>query len=300
MEKIKLTPDLEISRIIHGHWRLLDWKLTKQEFLKLMQQTIDIGVNTFDHADIYGDYECEKVFGESLKLKPALRDDIKLITKCGINLLSDKYPLRKIKYYDYSYKHIIGSVENSLRNMSTDYIDILLLHRPSPLLNPEEVASAFSDLKKAGKVLHFGVSNFESQEYEMLDSYLESKLVTNQIEISPYHLGEFKSGNINFLLKNKICPMAWSPLGGGKILFPKDKKGLRLLNTLREVAQELNICDVDTIVYSWLLKHPSGIAPVIGTKNIDRIKKATESIKINMSTEQWFKIYNASEGVDLP
>ena len=160
MNRIKLNNRLEISRIVHGYWRLRDWKLSKQELIELIQKSLELGVTTFDHADIYGDYSCEKLFGDALKLKRELRQQMELVTKCGIKLVSEKYPNRKVAIYDYSYEHIIQSVENSLRNFGTDYIDLLLLHRPSPFFNPEEVHQAFYDLKQSGKVLNFGVSNF--------------------------------------------------------------------------------------------------------------------------------------------
>ncbi len=163
--QIQLSPDLKLSRIIQGYWRLAAWKLSNQELLKLTEQSIELGVTSFDHADIYGDYSCESLFGESLSLKPSLRDKIQIISKCGIKPETDKFPERKLKTYDYSYEYILTSVENSLKNLKTDYLDLLLLHRPSPFFNPEEVAKAFADLKQRGQVLNFGVSNFNSQQF---------------------------------------------------------------------------------------------------------------------------------------
>lgn len=300
MNKIKLANDLEFSRLVHGHWRLRDWGMSNQELLELTQQAIELGVTTFDHADIYGNYNCEKIFGDALAVKEGLRKNIQIITKCGIKLVSDKFPKRKIKYYDYSFAYIVSSVENSLANFRTDYIDLLLLHRPSPFFNPEEVAEAFSYLKQSGKVLHFGVSNFNSQQYEMLNSYLEDKLVTNQVEISPFCLEHFENGNIDYFLKEKIKPMAWSPLSGGIILKPKEEKGQKIFNSLTEVADELNVGSIDKIIFSWLLKHPASIIPIVGTGKIERIKHAVEALDIDMSLEQWFKIYTASTGKELP
>ncbi|MCX6233958.1 MAG: aldo/keto reductase [Bacteroidetes bacterium] len=300
MNKIKLTKDLEFSRIVHGHWRLADWKMSNQELLKLTEQTIELGVTTFDHADIYGDYSCEKIFGNAIQLKKGLRKDIKIITKCGIKLISEKFPARKVKYYDYSFDHIVSSVDNSLKNFRTDYIDLLLLHRPAPFFNPEEVAKAFSYLKKNGKVLHFGVSNFNSLQFEMLDSYTDENLVTNQVEISPYCLEHFENGNIAYFLKEKIKPMAWSPLADGKLINPQEEKGQRIHRILLEVAEELNVNTIDEIIYSWLLNHPASIIPIVGTSKIERIKHAVEALNIDMSLEQWYKIYNASTGTELP
>jgi len=297
--KIQVTKDLKLSRIIHGHWRLADWKLSDQQLLKLTEQSIELGVTSFDHADIYGNYSCESLFGDALSLKPSLRDEIQIISKCGIKLESNKFPERKLKTYDYSYEHIVTSVENSLKNLKTNYLDVLLLHRPSPFFNPEEVVKAFSDLKRRGQVLNFGVSNFNSQQFDMLNSYTDEKLVTNQVEISPYCLEHFENGNLDFFLKERINPMAWSPLAGGRLLNPKSEKGQKIYKVLLEIADELELDEIDQVIYAWLLKHPVGIMPIVGTSKIERIKNAVDAISIEMSHEQWFRIYEAT-GAEMP
>lgn len=299
-ERVNLTKDFEISRIAHGHWRLNEWGLSNKDLLKFVNQIIELGITTFEHADIYGDYNGERMFGNALKLDPALRKKIELVTKCGINLLSDKFPERKIKHYNFGYNHIVSSVENSLKNFNTDYVDMLLLHRPAPFFNPGEVARAFQDLKKEGKVRYFGVSNYTKEQFEMLSTYVEEPLVTNQVEISPYCLEHFKNGNIDFFLKEKIKPMAWSPLSGGNILNPRNKKGIRLLKTLEEVGAEMEVPFLDMVVYCWLLKHPVQMIPIIGTGKLDRIKNAVHALSLEMTIEQWYKIYTASTGVEVP
>jgi len=300
VNKIKLTRDLEFSRIVHGHMRLANWKLSNKELLKLTEQAFELGITTFDHADIYGDYGCEKLFGDVIKLKKGFRRDIKIITKCGIKLISDRFPARKLKCYDYSFDHVVSSIDNSLKNFGTDYIDLLLLHRPAPFFNPEEVAKAFSYLKRNGKVLHFGVSNFKPLQFEMLNSYTDENLVTNQVEISPYCLEHFENGNIDYFLKEKIKPMAWSPLAKGKLINPRDEKGQRIHDKLLEVAEELDVNSIDKIIYSWLLNHPASIIPIVGTSKIERIKHAVDALNIDMTLEQWYKIYAASTGTELP
>jgi len=300
MNQISLTPQLKFSKIVHGYWRLAEWNLSNQELLKLIQQTQELGITTFDHADIYGNYSCEKLFGDALALKPTIREHIQIVTKCGIKLATDKFPTRSINSYDYSYHHIISTVESSLSNFRTDYIDVLLLHRPSPFFNPEEVAKAFNELKQHGKVLNFGVSNFTPQQFEMLASYVEMPLVTNQVEISPYCLEHFDNGNIDYFLNKRIKPMAWSPLAGGKLMKPTTEKEHRIVKTLKEIATELEVENIDTVIYAWLLAHPSQIIPVVGSQHIERIKNAMDALKITMSTEQWLKIYIASVGKNLP
>ena len=300
MEKIQLTNNFSISRLIHGHWRLLDWNLSDKALLQFTQQLTELGITTFDHADIYGNYACEKKFGDALRLNKKLRENIQLITKCGIQLISDKYPQRKIKYYDYSYDHIVSSVNTSLKNFNTDYIDLFLLHRPSPFFDPEEVAKAFTDLKNSGKVLYFGVSNFTPAQFKLLDSFLNEELITNQIEISPFCLEHFENGNINFLQYQQVKPLAWSPTAGGRLFNPSSKKEQRIYDQLQKIAHELKVDSIDKIIYSWLFKHPAKIIPIIGSGKIDRIKNAMESLTIDMSLEQWYKIYTASNGEEVP
>lgn len=179
-------------------------------------------------------------------------------------------------------------------------MDLLLLHRPSPLFDPVEVSKAFDDLKSTGKVTHFGVSNFSPMQFEMLQSECNFGLITNQIEISPYNLSAFEDGNIDFFLQKGINPMAWSPLAGGEIFNPKNEKGKRVLDELKMVREELGVMQLDTIIYKWLLKHPVGIIPIIGTGKLSRIKNAVDSLEIEMTDEQWFRIYIASQGEELP
>lgn len=297
MQTISLSKNLKVSKLIHGHWRLLEWNLSNKELLKLTQQIIDLGITTFDHADIYGDYQCEKKFGNALNLDKSIRNKIQIITKCGIKLISENRPSHSIKNYDYSFEHIIKSVDQSLKNFNTDYIDALLLHRPAPFFDPNEIAKAFSELQQKGKVLNFGVSNFNPIQFEMLQEYLDMKLVTNQIEISPYYLEHFENGNIDFLLKNGITPMSWSPLAGGNIFNPKND---RLLSCLSEISNEHYGSSIDQIIYAWILKHPANIIPVIGTGKLERIKTAIDSFNIELTLEQWYRIYNASTGNELP
>lgn len=294
MEYIEITDNLKLSRIAHGHWRMLDWKLSKQKILNLIENCLDLGITTIDHADIYGDYNCEKYFGDILSMKSALREKLQIITKCGIKLVSKNRPNHKIKHYDTSKEHIISSVENSLKNLQTDRIDLLLIHRPDPFINPQEVADAFDILKEQGKVLNFGVSNFKPSQFRMLSSYLNFPLVTNQIEISPMCLEHFEQGTIDQCLEYKIPPMAWSPLHGGKFFTCREKKTKNVCKVLNKVREELGVDTIEHVIYSWLLSHPAGIIPIVGSGNIDRIKLAADSIKIKLSAQQWFEIWRSS------
>ena len=300
MNKINLTDNFELSRIVHGQMRMGDWKMSIPELSVFMEELVEMGVTSFDHADIYGNYNCEAMLGDVLNINKGLRNKIEIITKCGIMLVSDKFPERKIKYYDYSYEHIITSVNNSLKNLRTDHIDLLLFHRPAPFFDPVIVSQAISVLKKEGKVLHFGVSNFTPGQYEMLSKFTDEKLVTNQVEISPYCLEHFENGNMDFFLKEKIKPMAWSPVAAGKLLNPYDLKGPRILRAIEHVADELNVAPVDKVIYAWLLKHPVMMMPVVGSGKLERINHAVDALNIEMSLEQWYRIYIAALGRELP
>ncbi|QGU94302.1 oxidoreductase [Clostridium bovifaecis] len=300
MEKIKLNDDLKFSRIVHGLMRLASWNMRDEELLNLLEQSIDMGVTTFDHADIYGGYIVEELFGRALKLKPNLREKIEIITKCGIKLISPNRPKHKIKYYDTSKEHIIKSVENSLRNLNTDYIDVLLIHRPDPFMNPAEVSYAFNILKSQGKVKHFGVSNFNPSQFNMLSSHMNFPLVTNQIEVSVMNLTNFQNGTIEQCQERKIPHMAWSPLAGGKVFSFEETNAVKVRNTLIRIANELGVESIEKVMYAWLLNHPANIIPIVGSGKIERIKIAVESLDIKLSREQWFEIWESSTGHQVP
>jgi predicted oxidoreductase len=300
VEKVKLSDNLEMSRIVHGHWRLMDWKLSNEELLKLVEEVYELGITTIDHADIYGNFCCEEKFGEALNLKNGLREKLQIVTKCGIKFPSVNRPENKSHCYDTSKEHIVKSAERSLKNFKTDYLDILLIHRVDALLNPEEVAEAFTKLKREGKVRNFGVSNFLPAQFNMLNSYLEDKLVTNQIEVSPLNLEHFENGTLDLMLEKRANPMAWSPLAGGRIFKGEDEASVRVRKVLNKIKEEVGAKDIDEVVYAWILMHPSKIMPIVGSGNIDRIKSAVRATKINLTRYQWFEIYVAGRGIDIP
>ncbi|MBN8192626.1 aldo/keto reductase family oxidoreductase [Bacillus sp. NTK074B] len=300
MQRIQMTEDLSFSRIVHGLWRLADWKQSKEDTLSLIQHNIENGITTFDHADIYGSYTCEALFGEALSLEPSLRKKMEIVTKCGIVLPSDHRPEHKTHHYNTSKKHILTSVENSLQNLKTDYIDLLLIHRPDPFMNGEEVAEAFTQLREEGKVRHFGVSNFKDHQWNMLQSYLPFPLITNQIELSAYHLENFEDGTLNLCQEKRVAPMAWSPLAGGAIFKGEDEKALRLQHTLKKIQKETGAKGIDEVLYAWLLNHPANIMPIVGSGKKQRIQNAIDSLSITLNHDQWFEILQTSMGHDVP
>jgi len=292
MQQIKVHPaGPALSRVVAGAWRWHTLSLSKME--ELIQTGLSNGITSFDHADIYGNYSCEEAFGNVLRANPSLRNQMEVITKCGIKLLSDKRPDNRIKHYDTSRGHIIWSVENSLKMLATDRIDLLLLHRPDPLMSPQEVAEAFSDLKQQGKVLHFGVSNFFSAQVEMLQSYLSFPLVTNQIELSLFHHQSLFNGTIDDMMKYRMSPMAWSPLGGGK--YFEDE---RVINGLGLMAKQYG-GSLTQLLLAWLLAHPSNILPIIGTTKPERINEAAKAAEILLDRQHWFEILKLVVGKDV-
>ena len=277
-----------------------DWGLSAKKMLDHIMSIIDLGITTFDHADIYGGYTCESLFGNALKQKSSIRNQIQIISKCGIQLVSENRPKTYVKHYNTTYDHIVSSVENSLKNLHTDYLDVLLIHRPDPIMKYEEIAEAFYQLSKEGKVRYFGVSNFSPQQFRTLQSHLDLSLATNQIEISLECLDAFQNGTLDFLTEQRVPPMAWSPLAGGRIFQPEDERSFRIQSKLQQLISQGIAKSMDQLLLAWLLHHPSGIIPVIGTGKPERIKSAMEAYKIDLSIQQWFDLWSASTGKPVP
>ncbi len=277
------------SRIIAGAWRWHTASLETVERLALV--SLEQGITSFDHADIYGDHSNEESFGRVLAKNPSLRNKMELITKCGIKFPSTKSPASRIQHYDTSKEHIIWSAENSLKMLCTDRIDLLLIHRPDPLLNPQEVAEAFSQLKQQGKVLHFGVSNFTPSQFRMLQKHLPFPLVTNQIEISLSRIDPFFNGDLDLMLELGVSPMAWSPLAGGKLMAGERE--------VFSIATKYN-ASYSQLALAWLLKHPATIFPIVGTTQPDRIIEAAKSINFNLDRQDWFEMLKWVRGADVP
>lgn len=299
MNQIELSNEVSISRIVHGMWRLPEWNMTSNKVRTFVEGCLSLGVDTFDHADIYGDYMVEQLFGEALGQAPALNQKIKIITKCGIKLLSKNRPGHYIQHYDTNFDHIIWSAENSLKKLKRDNIDVLLIHRPDPLNNPYEIARAFSKLKEEGKVKEFGVSNYLPGQLDALQAHLDFQLVTNQVEISVASLQEFDNGTIDLCQEIGIPPMAWSPLSGGSIFNGDTHRLLTLRNVLHKISDQHG-ASIDQIMYAWLLKHPASIIPIVGSGKLERVQAAVNALNIELTQQQWFELWVASKGQNVP
>jgi len=291
---------LELSSVIAGCMKWGQWgvKYSTQEYLQLIEECIANKITTFDHADIYGDYTVEEEFGNALNLKSSLRQQMQLITKCGIRRFTSNRPEHQIHSYDTSKQHIISSAERSLKNLNTDFIDLLLIHRPDPLMDPHEIAESFDQLKKEGKVLHFGVSNFTPSQMEMMVKVW--KVEFNQLEVSVIQLDPFHDGTLDKCIEHNIRPMSWGPLGSGKLHGDEIGERSKRILSIAEVLAEKYKATVDQILLAFVFKHPSKIIPVIGSTKIERLTSAYEAAKINIEREEWFMLWRASKGHEIP
>lgn len=297
VQRITLAPQgPEFSRFVMGYWRLMDWNMSAQQLVSFIEEHLDLGVTTVDHADIYGGYQCEAAFGEALKRSPALRQRMEIVTKCGIATTAKAE--HALGHYITDRDHIISSAEQSLTNLATDYLDLLLIHRPDPLMDADDVAEAFLALHQSGKVRHFGVSNFTPAQFALLQSRLPFILATNQVEISPVHQPLLLDGTLDQLQQLRIRPMAWSCLGGGRLFNDEAFQPLR--DELAQVAQELNAETIEQVVYAWILRLPSQPLPIIGSGKIERVRSALAAEQLAMTRQQWFRIRKAALGYDVP
>ncbi len=286
-----------MSPIVAGVWRMSEWNWTPQERLRWIEACLDMGVTTFDHADIYGDYTVESLFGEALALAPSLRAKMQLVSKCGICLTTDNRPSHRIKHYDTSFTHIVGSVENTLRNLRVEQIDTLLLHRPDALMDVDVVAEAFTHLQLMGKVTHFGVSNFTTSQFDLLASRFP--LLTNQIELHPLHLAPLTDGTLDQCQQHRIQPMIWSPLAGGRLMTSDAPDAVRVRDALAAVGERHGV-SVATMAFAWLLRHPSTPIPIVGSRRIDALREAVAALSVTLDSQDWTEIWSAATGHEVP
>lgn len=289
-----------ISRLVYGTWRLL--QDSSNEPLAALERKIstcfELGITTFDHADIYGDYQVEAFFGRFLKANPSLRPKMQLISKAGIKLVSPQRPAHQLKTYDTSQKHLTQSAENSLKALNTDYLDLFLVHRPDPLMDFDDTAKGLEQLVTSGKARFVGVSNFLPWQLKALRERLTIPLVTNQIEINPLRPEPFLDGSLAQCQSLNIRPMAWSPLAGGG-LFADAPAANRIRDCLNTIAPTKD-ASISQLVLAWLLRHPAGIVPIIGSLQESRIRDAVHALELPLERDEWFAIWTAMLGHDIP
>lgn len=291
MKKIFLGENnLEVSPVIYSFWRAMEDPdgVSFDTILSKLKACIELGINTFDHADVYGDYKVESLFGKALREIAVKREDIVISTKCGINIVSQNRPDYRVKHYDNSPEHIQKSVEQSLKNFGTDYIDLLLLHHFDPLIETDETASALTKLVKSGKVRNLGVANFTVHQHKLLQSRLGIQIITNHVELNVLNTKAITDGTVDFIKQQYSRPLAWAPLAGGRLLDRNDDSGFNVRNTLKRIALNYNINE-EQLAIAWLLK--LGALPIVGNNSLSKIKNATSAVNIKLDRQDWHEIY---------
>ena len=289
----------QLSEIVAGTMTWGEWgsDYNTATLAELIGHCLDLDITTFDHADIYGDYTNEAAFGKALQQhSSSLREQIQLVTKCGIQLITHNRESNRVKHYDSSRDHIIASAEQSLRNLHTEYIDLLLIHRPDPLMDPHEMAEAFDRLRSSGKVRHFGVSNFTPAQFDLLADH--ANLVTNQVECHPLHPDPLFDGTYDQCQRRSLRPMVWSPLGGEEYFGGEGTKLLRLRDKVQEVGKKYGVAE-DVVLLAWARRHPTRPLPVIGTTKKDRMTRAVTALDIELDRQDWFEILEAGRGKEV-
>ena len=295
MERITVQDDLTFSRIVYGTWRVDEDDTSPSHIEAKVDACLEQGITTIDLADIYGGYVVEQLFGDCLRAAPGLREKIEIVTKTDIVAPIGKFSNKTVKYYDTSPEYIDAAIETSRKEIGIDVIDLLLIHRPDPLMDHRATGDALDRAVASGKVRAVGVSNFRPWDVSLLQSAMDANLVANQIELSLSAIEPYTNGDLAFIQENEIVPMAWSPLGGGALMSGEGP----LSDTLDRMANEAGV-DRAAVATSWLLAHPSKILPVMGTNKVSRIKAFSDAFKVPMERESWYELYTAALGHEVP
>ncbi len=296
MERIELAQGLSFSRLVYGMWRLADDSDTSVKHVDAkINAALDQGITTFDQADIYGGYTAEAVMGTAMKANPSLRQRMEIVSKCDIVIDAGRHSGARVKHYNTTAAHINASVDASLSEMGVDEIDVLLVHRPDPLMDHHETGAALDALVDAGKVRAVGVSNFRPWDWNLLQSAMRHPLVTNQIELSLKHIAPFTNGDLAFHQQHGHVVMAWSPLGGGDLMTASNE----LTHRLDSIAKRSGV-DRAAVATAFLLAHPAKITPVLGTNNLDRISVISAAETVQLDRQDWFSLYEAALGSEVP
>lgn len=292
MKTIKISPNVTFSRIVQGFWRLTggfpgDWGLSTGGLTDFLGKRFELGVTTLDSADVYGRGNCETELGKALRT--FRREEYQIVSKAGIRM----NPQKGFFYYDTSYESLVTKCRESVEKLGCGYLDLFLIHRENPMIDHFEVARAFSDLKKEGLIKEAGVSNFDPFKFNALNKAMGGTLCTNQIELNPTCFEHFNSGMIDVLGCQNIHPMIWSPLAGGKIATDESEPFQKVRVVCTALAKKYGV-SLDTIIYAWILNHPVGAIPLVGSSRLDRLQQAVEALDLQLEREDWYRIYTAS------
>lgn len=299
MIELKTAPSSVSLPLAAGAWRIIDAQLTPAELRQWIETAVSLGIQLFDHADIYGDYGCETLFGEALSRTQISKSQIKHISKCGIMLTSTKRPNTRIKHYNTSYQHIVASVERSLSLLKAETLEVFYIHRPNPFMDYESCARALDDLQTQGKIQNIGVSNFLPHHVDALQSFLTHPIRFQQIEWSCIHHEPFHNGTLDQCWQKRLQIMAWSPLGGGKLFKNLDLRSSRVRDALKQLSQKHDVSP-EQVAIAWLLKHPIRPTVILGTQKPQRLSHLVDSLKVKLDDQDWFEIYSAYLGTDVP
>ena len=291
MEKVKVGKELKLAPVAVGTMGLLNWGLDVQGLVRRIHEYIELGLTTFDLADIYGDGECEKLFGEALRAAPTIRDQIEIVTKGCIVFDEKRRPYFGAESWNLTKEHLLAACDASLARLGVDHVDLYLLHRPCPLMDPEEVAETLDEIRAAGKTLHFGVSNFLPEQLRLLDAYTDIPMVTNQVQMSVKCMDFLADGTQEDALVRRMPLMAYSPCAGGAY-FRKDlsQEDYETVGVLQEIQHEIGAETLDEVLYAWLYRLPVKVIPVIGTGKKERVLRAVKALEYRLSREQWYDI----------
>ena len=303
MNRITLPNGHSLSQMAYGVWRLSEAADTSVNAnLARIDACLAQGITTFDHADIYGDYRCEALFGDAVRARPALRGQIEIVTKTDIMLLDKQWPNTRVKHYDTSAAHVRASVDRSLQRIGVDRIDLLLIHRPDPLVDASALGECLDSLIDSGKVRGVGVSNFMPWDVDLLQSRMKHRLQTNQLELSLLHTAPFINGQLAHAQQHRMPVMAWSPLGGGRLHSQAQTVGTasaRLAPRLAALAQASGT-DTTAVAMAWLMHHPVQVLPVMGSNQLERIQAFEQAARVPMDRQTWFELYELANGHEVP
>ena len=300
--RIRIAPHgPEFSRLVYGTWRILDGSpASSQELNRRLNICAELGMTTLDTAEIYGGYEVEAALGKALALSPGLRDRLEIVTKSGIYVPCKYHPERHTAHYNATAARMVKSAEKSLRLLGTDHVELLLVHRPDWLTSAEDTAGGLNQLVRDGKARSAGVSNYNTHQFELLNSRMEQPLVTNQLEFHLLHMEPIFDGTFSQCERLGVFPMAWSPLAQGRLFDPKNEAAQRVKVAAGKMSARYNNATLEQLAYAWIMAHPSGPLPVIGTNKIERIQSAAHSCGIKLEREDWYALWEAAQGRQIP
>jgi predicted oxidoreductase len=299
----KISPNgPEFSHLVYGTWRILDdvSASTPQEINRRLNVCVEQGMTTIDTAEIYGLYEVEEALGKALALSPGLRDKLEIVTKAGIYVPCSYHPDRHTAHYNATAARLVKSAEKSLRFLGTDHVELFLVHRPDWLTSADDTAAGLNQLVREGKIRSAGVSNYNVAQFDLLNSRMEQPLVTNQLEFHLLHMDPIFDGTFDQCQKERVLPMAWSPLAGGRLFDPANEAGQRLKKAALVIGERYNNATLEQLAYAWIMAHPSQPVPVIGTNKVERIISAAQSAAIKLERQDWYALWEAAQGRKIP